>query len=142
MKILPSDLSLPLSSTGIEPGPNHVNRCETLSVLYCVAGSDVSRKASKRGRPMKLAAPVDAPPSLDKPDQIQAQARKSEDNSGKDVLKMISSEAFYNNGSVIQQVGNFIPGWSLMMNGEDASNEFADGVVALSKDENEEEMNW
>ncbi|KAJ6288251.1 hypothetical protein OIU76_024278 [Salix suchowensis] len=206
-----------------------------------VAGSAVSRKASKRGRPKKLAAPVDAPPSLDKPDQIQAQARKSEpckvqpearahifeevvlnkvenkeeqsnaivstadqenkknskmlpnnmisndymagdpsiasevfsketnniDNKGalatylgemnkrnlawpciisakdsaKDVLK-ISSEASYNNGSVIQQVGNFIPGWSLMMNGEDASNEFADGLVALSKDENEEEMNW
>ncbi|KAG5241071.1 Cys-Gly metallodipeptidase DUG [Salix suchowensis] len=194
-----------------------------------VAGSAVSRKSSKRGRPMKLAAPVDAPPSLDKPDQIQAQARKSEpckgqpearahifeevvlykvenkeeqsnaivstadqenkknskmlpnnmisndymagdpsiDNKGalatylgemnkrnlawpciisakdsaKDVLK-ISSEAFYNNGSVIQQVGNFIPRWSLMMNGEDASNEFADGLVALSKDENEEEMNW
>ncbi|KAJ6732722.1 hypothetical protein OIU74_004634 [Salix koriyanagi] len=62
-------------------------------------------------------------------------------DSAKDVLK-ISSEAFYNNGSVIQQVGNFIPGWSLMMNGEDASNEFADGLVALSKDENEEEMNW
>ncbi|KAJ6420266.1 hypothetical protein OIU84_030223 [Salix udensis] len=65
----------------------------------------------------------------------------SSKDSGKDVLNMISSEAFYNNGSVIQQVGNFIPGWSLM-NGEDASNEFADGLVALSKDENEEEMNW
>jgi hypothetical protein len=42
-----------------------------------VAESAVSRKASKRGRPKKLAASVDAPPSLDKP-QLQAQARKSE----------------------------------------------------------------
>ncbi|KAH8503797.1 hypothetical protein H0E87_014879 [Populus deltoides] len=42
-----------------------------------VARSAVSRKASKRGRPKKLAASVDAPPSLDKP-QLQAQARKSE----------------------------------------------------------------
>ncbi|KAJ6907051.1 hypothetical protein NC651_017661 [Populus alba x Populus x berolinensis] len=42
-----------------------------------VAGSAVSRKASKRGRPKKLAASVDAPPSIDKP-QLQAQARKSE----------------------------------------------------------------
>ncbi|KAJ6915761.1 hypothetical protein NC652_018426 [Populus alba x Populus x berolinensis] len=42
-----------------------------------VAGSAVSRKASNRGRPKKLAASVDAPPSLDKP-HLQAQARKSE----------------------------------------------------------------
>ncbi|KAJ6367285.1 hypothetical protein OIU77_003610 [Salix suchowensis] len=182
-----------------------------------------AQKIIKERKTNEISCSVDAPPSLDKPDQIQAQARKSEpckgqpearahifeevvlyknkknskmlpnnmisndymagdpsiasevfsketnniDNKGalatylgemnkrnlawpciisakdsaKDVLK-ISSEAFYNNGSVIQQVGNFIPGWSLMMNGEDASNEFADGLVALSKDENEEEMNW
>ena len=43
-----------------------------------VAGSAVCRKASKRGRPKKLAAPVDASTSLDKHDQIQTQARKSE----------------------------------------------------------------
>lgn len=62
----------------------------------------------------------------------------SSKDSGKHVLNM-SSETSYNNGSVIQQVEKFIPGWSFM-NGEDASNEFVDGLAALSKDKNEEEM--
>ncbi|KAJ6989771.1 hypothetical protein NC653_018312 [Populus alba x Populus x berolinensis] len=111
-----------------------------------VAGSAVSRKASKRGRPKKLAASVDASPSLDKP-QLQAQARKSEPCKVQPearahifeefVLNKWKTCAEYEFGN-LQQVEKFIPGWSFM-NGEDASNEFV-GLAALSKDKNEEEM--
>lgn len=60
------------------------------------------------------------------------------EESGRNVLNM-SSQGFYDNGSVIRQGGKVIPAWSFV-NEEDASEELEEAVVTSAKDDNDEDM--
>ncbi|KAF2295679.1 hypothetical protein GH714_033562 [Hevea brasiliensis] len=132
-----------------------------------VTGTAVSRQVSKRGRPRRSVALVDALPSPDG-SQPQARGRKAcslekvilnkaehkeqettevshglnytiipEGSETNDLNK--SSQSFNNYGSAIRQGGRVIPGWSFV-DEEDAYEELEDAMATSAKDENEEEM--